>query len=345
MRERTIRRILILTKFRFIGDTLVAIPLLRAVRARWPQAHIVLLTGTNAHILLQNNPYLDEIIEYDPHKRDRGLRVYLALVGRLRRQRFDLSLTLNRSFHSALTPWLAGAPLRAGSRAEGRSFLFTHRLDYDLNKSEIECYLDVLRTVDPDIPSDPSLELWLTEAERQQAARRLREALGADAGGLRLLGVQPGASNMAKQWETARFAQAADTLLAAHPDVHLALLGGKEEQDTADAMLSGMAPEGRRRTANFVGALDLRSSLAMVSQADAFLGNDTALRHAAVALGVPSIALFGPTNPQKWGAYGPPHRNLVSADGTMAAIEVADVIEATAALLLSPVRAYAVARQ
>lgn len=342
MRERTIRRILILTKFRFIGDTLVAVPLIRAVRARWPEAHITLLTGTNANILLQNNPYLDEIVEYDPHKRDRGLRLFFSLLRRLRRRRFDLSLTLNRSFHSALTPWMAGAPLRAGSRAEGRSFLFTHRLDYDTDKSEIECYLDVLRAVEPDVSSDPSLELWLTEDERQQAAQHLQAVFDEDRSRVRLLGLQPGASNLSKQWDATCFAQAADALLFAHPDLRLVLLGGKEERVTAEAMLARMAPENRRRAANFVGELDLRASLAMVSQADVFLGNDTALRHAAVALHVPSVALFGPTNPRKWGNYGPPHQNLISPDGAMAGIETKDVIEATDALLTSSAGAYAV---
>ncbi|MDQ2686421.1 MAG: glycosyltransferase family 9 protein, partial [Armatimonadota bacterium] len=245
------------------------------------------------------------------------------------------SLTLNRSFHSALTPWLAGSPVRAGSRAEGRSFLFTHRLDYDTDKSEIECYLDVLRAVEPDVPTDPSLELWLTDAECLQAAQRLRVAFDVDLDRIRLLGLQPGASNLSKQWDSARFAQTADALLAAHPNVRLFLLGGAEERATADAMLALMEPENRRRAANFVGELDLRASLAMVSQADVFLGNDTALRHSAVALHIPSIALFGPTNPRKWGNYGSPHRNLVSDDGTMAGIEVADVIGAVDALLTS----------
>ncbi len=50
------QRILVATKFRFIGDTLLAVPVIRAVRARWPDAHIVLLTGYNARALLQNNP-------------------------------------------------------------------------------------------------------------------------------------------------------------------------------------------------------------------------------------------------------------------------------------------------
>ena len=80
-----IRRILIATKFRFIGDTLLAIPIFRAARAQWPDAHIALLTGKNARVLLQNNPYLDEIIEFDPYKsRPGALRPTCELVRRLR---------------------------------------------------------------------------------------------------------------------------------------------------------------------------------------------------------------------------------------------------------------------
>lgn len=334
MRDRTIRRILILTKFRFIGDTLLAIPLFRAVRAHWPQAHIALVTGIPAHIMLQNNPYLDEIIEYDPHVRDRGLRVYSKLLRHLRRERFDVSLTLNRSFHSALTPWLAGASIRAGSHSEGRSFLFTHPLGYRQDRSEIECYFDVLRAVTPDVVTDPALELWLTDAEREQAAQRLRESFGPSVGPARLIGIQPGASNALKQWDAARFAEVAD-VLSADPDVRLVLLGGAGERAAAEAMQARMAAAHAPRVADFVGGLDLRSSLAMVSQLDLFVGNDTALRHAAVALGVSSLCLFGPTNVRKWGDYGGCHRNIVAPDGTMAGITAAEVIRATRELASS----------
>ena len=334
----SIKRILIATKFRFIGDTLLATPIFRAVRAQWPDAHIALLTGKNARVLLQNNPYLDEIWEFDPYKSDKGARAYLNLVQRLRGGRFDLCLTLNRSFHSALTPWLGGIKTRAGFRSEGRGPLLNCRVDYDREKSEIACYFDVLRAVAPDAPVSPAMELWISADETARAQEHLCEAWGERVPRECLVGIQPGASQARKQWSAAGFARIADRLIADNPDLRLALIGGPDEKDATDEMLSLCGSETKVRAVSFAGACDLRGSLALVSQLGLFVGNDTAIMHSAVALGVPTVALFGPTNPRKWGNYGPCHRVLESPDGTMASIAAEDVLAAASALLTrSPV--------
>lgn len=329
-----IRRILIATKFRFIGDTLLAIPIFRAARAQWPDAHIALLTGKNARVLLQNNPYLDEIIEFDPYKSDKGWQPYARLVRRLRAGRFDLCLALNRSFHSALTPWLGGVRVRAGFESEGRGPLLNRRVPYDRQKSEIACYFDVLHAVAPYAPVNPALELWVSEGETRQARERLREAWGEDMARTCLVGIQPGASLPRKRWGAACFAQVAESLLRQDGCRRIALIGGPDERDAAEEMLACCAPEIRACIVSFAGACDLRGSLALVSQLGLFVGNDTAIMHSAVALGVPTVSLFGPTNPCKWGNYGPRHRVLESPDGTMASIRVEDVRAAALSLLV-----------
>ena len=332
-RHGEIKRILISTKFRFIGDTLLAIPIFRAARAQWPNAHIVLLTGKNARVLLQNNPYLDEIWEFDPYKSDRGTRHYLELVRRLREGRFDLCLALNRSFHSALTPWLGGIPLRAGFNSEGRGPLLNCRVNYDRDKSEIACYFDVLRAVAPTAFVNPALELWISPEEMALARERLREAWGETISTGCLIGVQPGASLPRKRWGAADFAHVADALARSEPDLRIALLGGPDERDAAEEMKAACKPETRSRMVSFVGAFDLRGSLALLSQFGLFLGNDTAIMHSAVALGVPTVTLFGPTNPRKWGNYGACHCVLEAPDGVMASLDVHDVLEAVQSLL------------
>ena len=334
-----IKRILIATKFRFIGDTLLATPIFRAARAQWPDAHIALLTGKNARVLLQNNPYLDEILEFDPYKSDKGTQAYLRLVHRLRAGKFDLCLALNRSFHSALTPWLGGIRTRAGFRSEGRGPLLNCRVDYDREKSEIACYFDVLRAVAPEAPVNPALELWISPEETALALEHLHDAWNRQVPTSALVGIQPGASQARKRWGAACFAQVADRLVQDNPELHLALIGGPDEQDATDEMLSYCAPETRAKAVSFAGTCDLRGSLALVSQLGLFLGNDTAIMHSAVALGVPTVALFGPTNPRKWGNYGTCHRVLESPDGTMASIAAEEVQLAAQALLAQSVLA------
>jgi len=341
------RRVLIATKFRFIGDTLLAIPIFRAARAQWPDAHIVLLTGKNARMLLQNNPYLDETIEFDPYKRDSGQAPFWKLVRRLRRSRFDLCLALNRSFHSALLPWLSGIGTRAGFESEGRGALLNRRVEYDREKSEIACYFDVLRAVAPDVPIDPALELWVSPAESDAARLRIEEtlnpvnpdatpaALGRHAAvdNPLLAGIQPGASLDGKRWPASRFAGVADALVQANPRVVIVLIGGKEEQPVADEMIAACAPETRDRLISFVGACDLGGTLGIISHLDLFVGNDTAVTHMAVALRIPTVALFGPTNPRKWGNYGDRNRVLESVDGAMDGIDIDKVAAAARELI------------
>ena len=330
------KRILISTKFRFIGDTLLAIPIFRAARAQWPDAHIALLTGKNARVLLQNNPYLDEIMEFDPYKADRGTRSYVKLVQTLRQGKFDLSLALNRSFHSALTSWLGRVGIRAGFESEGRGPLLNRRVDYDREKSEIACYFDVLRAVAPDTPVNPALELWISGEEAAEARARLAAAWGEDVPREQLVGIQPGASQPGKRWSTRAFASVVDALVRDNPRVFLAVIGGPDEKDAADEMLGYCLPETRARAATFAGRCSLRGSLALVSELGLFVGNDTAIMHSAVALGVPTVALFGPTNPRKWGNYGPCHRVLESPDGLMASLDVEEVRAAVQSLLTQP---------
>ena len=331
--QNAARRILIATKFRFIGDTLLATPIFRAARAQWPDAHIALLTGKNARVLLQNNPYLDEIWEFDPYKSDKGWKAYLQLIQRIRTGKFDLCLALNRSFHSALTSWLGGIKTRAGFRSEGRGPLLNCQVDYDREKSEIACYFDVLRAAAPDAPINPALALWISADETARAQEHLREAWGERVPRERLVGIQPGASQSRKRWSASGFAQIADALVRENPDLRLALIGGPDEQDATKEMLAHCEPRTQARMVSFAGACDLRGSLALVAQLGLFLGNDTAIMHSAVALGVPTVALFGPTNPRKWGNYGPCHRVLESPDGAMASINMEEVLAAASALL------------
>lgn len=325
-------RILIITKFRFIGDTLLAIPIFRAVRQNWSDAHITLLTGHNANVLLQNNPHLDEIIEFDPRGADRGTLQFLRLVMKLRRGRYDFCLTLNRSFHSALIPALAGIATRAGFSSEGRSCLLNRRVAYDHDKSEIDCYFDVLRAIAPHVPTETGLELWLSHNEREQADSRLTHALGQSRSSCYLIGIQPGASLPEKRWDAGDFARVAAELVHDNAATRIILIGGPDERSAAECMLAQCSPNVRERIVDFVGHTDLRGSLALVACLHLFLGNDTAILHSANALGVPTVALFGPTNPRKWGAQGGSHRILQAADGLMSSIETRNVIENMRAL-------------
>ena len=317
-----VERILVFTKYRFIGDTLLAIPTLRAAARQWPNARLTLVTGARACELLQNCPYVHEFIEFDPYRpSDRGALCYARLIRKLRQRRFDLALVLNRSFHSALTAALAGARVRTGwAGFQGRDFLLQRRCSYGGDDPEITSYLDVLRLAAPNIATDFHLHLWVTKEERGDIPAEVRMEG-------EWIGVQPGASHDYKRWPAERYAALIDHLLDADPSRRIILLGGPEEREAAAAVLSQCASELRPRIANYVGELRLRQTLGVMTHLSWFVGNDTAVRHAAVALDIPSIGLFGPTNARKWGNGAPPRHCVITApNATMEEITVKDAI-------------------
>jgi heptosyltransferase II len=319
-----LNRILVVTKYRFIGDTLTAIPTIRAVKEQWPNASVSLLSGARACELLQNCPYIDQFIEFDPYRTsDQGLGRYVSLLNKLRQEKFDLALVLNRSFHSALTAALGGAKKRVGwSGFEGRDFLLTERCAYDKVKPEIDCFLDVYRAASWAEPANRQMEVWLHDRELAESSNLLpREG--------HLAGFQPGATHDYKQWPRHYFSRLAEEMMDRNPNQRFILIGGPEEKHIADGFLERAPKRVVDRTTNFVGKLSLRMTLAVVSQLDLFVGNDTAIRHAAVAFDTPSIGIFGPTSYVKWGNSNPPRHVVVTAStGKMVDVSVEDVLSA-----------------
>lgn len=301
------RRILVVTKFRYLGDTIVATPFLRRLREAMPDVQITLLTGPAMPILLQGCPYLDDIVTFNPAAPGVWKR-NSELLSRLRKRQLDVAFLLNRSLHSALMAALAHAPLRIGFNTEYRGPLLNIRVPYSRTRSEIECYLDLLRVVG--IEAEYALpELWVTEEERYHA-RELLAKSGVPSEH-RLILIQPGAKDpYKKQWDTHQFA-AVTNALAQEGNLAFVLIGAQEEQPVCEEMTRlTCAP-----VTNLAGKTDLREVLALLTEADLLISNDTALVHAAVAVGTHTVTIHGPQTATKWGYNTPLHRVItVSSD-------------------------------
>lgn len=323
-----VRSVLVLTKYRFMGDTVVAVPLLAAAQRTFPAARITLLTGPAAATILRGCPYVDSLLAFDPYVEERGVSRFLQRMWALRREiRPEICLVANRSFQSALSAVLSGGRIRAGFASEGRGWLLTHPVPYDDAKREVECNLDILRAIAPEgegPPYDPTPRLWVTDAERKRGATLLQEAAGS-----LLVGLQPGASYANKQWPAEGFAAVADALSEA--GCRIVLIGGQNEIATAREMRRLC----RAPVVDLTGATDIRETMGALSHLSLFVGNDTGINHIAAALGVPTVALFGPTSARKWGNAGPHAAVLAAPGGEIERITVKEVITAARGLLKS----------
>jgi len=295
------KRILVL-RYRFIGDTILTVPFFRNLRRAEPDAHITWVMAPGSAEVVRGIPYVDEIIFWDPvtiHADSRGghrtLSAKIAFIRGLRAHRYDKVYVLKRSFSSALIALFSGVPDRVGFDTEGRGLFLTKRVPYRPEQHEVLSFLDVLRA--DGIPvQDDYLEAWISDDEARQADELLlREGVAPEAG---LLALHPFASYPEKSWPLEKYAEAA-TRLKQSEGLTPVIFGGGGDLELYNRFRD-LFPEG---TIDFVGKCNLRISMAVLKRCTVYIGNDSGVMHLAAAVGLPLVAIFGPTSPSRFGPW------------------------------------------
>ena len=288
---------LLLVAPNWLGDTLFATAVIRAIKSREPQLHLAVLCVPRAAEMLRGNPRINELIVYDEWGRDRSWPAKWRLAQRLRRRAFDAALLLRPSLSRALILWWARIPQRIG-HARGKSrWLLTHRVPLPSEPlHRAEGYLRLLTALGWPLPVDTSCEFFVREADRIWA-RGWLEAHGVTPH--RPLVILHPAGNWAhKRWPVERFAALGDRLQEAH-GVQLLITGGTADQRVAEEVRLAM------RTPALVaaGETTVHQLGVLIERADLLVVNDSGPLHIAAALTRPFVALFGPTSPALTGPY------------------------------------------
>ncbi len=299
-------RILVL-RYRFIGDTVLTVPFLRNLREAFPAAKIDLMLEPFSGQVIQGCPYVDRIVPFELRtihrysaQSDRGrIPGYLRCRRMISRERYDAVFVLKRSLSSALLAWTAGVPRRIGFATEGRGLLLTDRVSYRHDQHEVENFLDCLRAVDIPVGSK-QLELWPT-GEQDRMVRGLFREQGWQEQDLKVI-IHAAASLPAKQWPTERFAAVMDRLRRNYP-VRFVYTGASGDSP----LYEEIERRGDFNGLNLCGRTTLYENVAVYRACDLFFGVDSGPMHMAAAVGVPVVALFGPTDERKWGPWGAGH--------------------------------------
>lgn len=288
-----------------LGDILHALPVLPALRRRFPDATITWIVNRSYEVLLSGHPDLDATLPLDRHPFRGGLRQGFAkpraFLGALRAARFDLVIDLQCLFRSGLLAWLSGAKTRIGlsSAREGSRFFHTHVVqDGGFEVHAVDRYWKVIEALgDPPgekrffLPVQPEARAWVDA----QLSGLPRPYLA--------LGV--GARWLTKRWPPAHFAELARRTQDRYGGTAL-FVGSPDERPLAEeaAQLTG----GPSRV--FAGDTTLLQLAALLAAADVVIANDTGPLHLAVALGRPVVAPFTCTSVRKTGPYGQFHRAI-----------------------------------
>src|SRR5579862_5758240 len=166
----------------WVGDAIMALPALRAVRARFPEAQIAVLARPYVADIYRGQHICDELIAYDPKGAHAGLRGRETLVSELRSREFDVALLLQNAFDAAWLVWRAGIPQRIGYARDGRSLLLTRAIPVpksgEIPAHEQFYYLELLRRAGwlDALPNESFIQLNVPEENRQRAEEFLRSA-------------------------------------------------------------------------------------------------------------------------------------------------------------------------
>jgi lipopolysaccharide heptosyltransferase II len=277
----------------WLGDAVMALPAIDDVRRHTPGASISVAARPSIAPLFALVPGIRGVVVVD--RRGAG---WLEGVRRLREGSFDAALLLPNSLQSALTAWRAGIPERWGYRAQGRAALLTRAVRAPVPRGHQALYYQRLTEALGFAPGplEPHLDV-------PADARRAAADLLASAGWNRrspLVALAPGAAyGGAKRWPAESFAALAMAL--AGDDVVSVLVGGAADAAAgADVMGTGRWREAPGRKTpiplNLIGCTDLPMLAGVLAQCRALVSNDSGAMHFGAALGVPLVAIFGPTN-------------------------------------------------
>src|SRR5712692_9074046 len=282
----------------WVGDAVMSIPALEAIRARWPRAEIAVLGRAWVTDLYRDQGYADRLLLFDHTGRHRGWLGRRKLAAELAREHFDVALLLQNAFEAAWLAWRARIPVRIGYNRDARGFLLTRAVPVprpgEAPAHESYYYLELLRRAGwiAHLPAVECVSLRVEAAMRDRAAETLRRA-GARGNALRVAFAPGAAYGSAKCWLPERYAALADRLFADF-DADVVLFGTAAERGMARSIATAM----RRRPVMLVGETSIGELPALLSACDLFIGNDSGAMHVAAAVGLPVVGIFGPTDPQ-----------------------------------------------
>jgi heptosyltransferase I len=324
LKSRDFRRILLI-KLSAVGDVVHTIPVLNALRRRYPSAQIDWLVTPAIAELLRHNPAISNVIEFARDDWSKPWRLtpfvnYARLAGKLRANSYDLVVDMHGQFRTAVFVLASGAPVRIGfdrprasvwdasprrfpaearkhawhGAREGSWLAYTHHIPVpSLDIHAVDRYLSVGAMLGLEA-APPDFSFPIPQAASASVDTLLHER---GLAGAPLLAMAPGTIWETKHWGTGKFAEVARHFL--HKGFAVALMGSRRERIVCEAV-ARLAPG----AVDIAGETTLTELVALIRRSAISVTNDSGPMHLAVALGRPVVCIFGPTDPVWIGPYG-----------------------------------------
>lgn len=314
-----------------LGDVVMSLPALRAIRGRFPYAHITVAVGKPGGELIHLSGYANDILEVDRVALRDGPKLIsigkiVNLVSRVRKAKFDLVIDLHSYYETNLLGFLSGAPHRLYARRENRSLdylaNFKPRPQKETSSTHlVDRYLQLLKPLGVENAArTPALKTNLTADFAVEALLKKEKAQSGEL----LVGVFPGAGHVGRMWPLEKFAEVADYLIR-NDRVRIIVFAGPEERGRI-AQMRTVFP----RTTIFFDRLTIPQLASAQARLTLFISNDTGPAHIAAAVGTPVVVILDRPDPH---SFTPVGETRVILGHSIEQIPVTEVYQAAHELL------------
>ncbi len=269
----------------WVGDLVMATPILADLREKFPDASITAMCRMPICDLLKEDASIDELFCFHKKKNTFLRREDRRdIISKLQAGKFDLGILLTNSFSSAWWFWQGKVKRRLGYEGHFRKFLLTDPVKPHGKMHQVDKYKELLKPLGI-LPSKTSPRLFVRDEEVKESKELLYQRGYKD--GKKLVGISPFAAyGPAKAWPLNRYRKLAEEL--AKDDVFVVFFGDAIEKDLCQGLSENVI--------NLAGVTSLRELACLIQDCDVFVTNDSGPMHIASALKTPVVALFGSTD-------------------------------------------------
>ncbi|PIQ99489.1 MAG: lipopolysaccharide heptosyltransferase II [Nitrospinae bacterium CG11_big_fil_rev_8_21_14_0_20_45_15] len=292
----------------WIGDAVLALPSVSALRERYPSARITAAVREPADELLRGINLFDTIIRI-PNPRKEGMLRQIRFTRKLKKYQYDISAVFPNSFRSAFLLSQTGAPIRIGYDIGIRYLFLTHPIQTNATdtraQNRIDYFFNVLAPFGLDKPRSEGISVETLPED--PPTDEVLKSIGIEPDEFFIM-VHPGASKQERSWRHERFAILSQKLIKQY-DFKIVLLGSKKEMPMLEK-IKKFAPAGKIQ---ILPELNLRGVAKALKKTGLFIGNDSGMMHLSALMNTPVLGIFGPGSAKTTGPHiAPEKKEIVS---------------------------------